>query len=53
MPGCVMAMEACCGAHHLGRLLRDRRGGNEPAARGIDVAISGAVLLMGEEALKE
>src|SRR5258708_19706808 len=23
MPGCVMAMEACCGAHHLGRLLRD------------------------------
>ena len=22
MPGCVMAMEACCGAHHLGRLLR-------------------------------
>ena len=25
MPGCVMAMEACCGAHHLGRLLRDQR----------------------------
>ena len=24
MPGCVMAMEACCGAHHLGRLLRDQ-----------------------------
>src|SRR4051812_1576493 len=23
-PPCVMAMEACCGAHHLGRLLRDR-----------------------------
>src|SRR5260370_4083609 len=23
MSGCVMAMEACCGAHHLGRLLRD------------------------------
>jgi transposase len=23
MPGCVMAMEACCGAHHLGRILRD------------------------------
>ena len=22
LPGCVMAMEACCGAHHLGRLLR-------------------------------
>jgi transposase len=21
---CVMAMEACCGAHHLGRVLRDR-----------------------------
>ena len=21
MPGCVVAMEACCGAHHLGRLL--------------------------------
>jgi transposase len=21
--GCVMAMEACCGAHHLGRLLRE------------------------------
>jgi transposase len=23
MPGCIMAMEACCGAHHLGRKLRD------------------------------
>ena len=23
LPSCVMAMEACCGAHHLGRLLRD------------------------------
>src|SRR5690242_76614 len=23
MPGCVVAMEACCGAHHLGSLLRD------------------------------
>jgi len=22
-PACVVAMEACCGAHHLGRLLRD------------------------------
>jgi len=22
LPGCVMAMEACCGAHHLGRILR-------------------------------
>ncbi|GLS32290.1 Transposase [Mesorhizobium albiziae] len=22
LPPCVMAMEACCGAHHLGRLLR-------------------------------
>lgn len=22
---CVMAMEACCGAHHLGRILRDQR----------------------------
>jgi len=22
MPSCVMAMEACCGAHHLGRVLR-------------------------------
>ncbi len=21
LPGCVVAMEACCGAHHLGRLL--------------------------------
>ena len=21
MPSCVVAMEACCGAHHLGRLL--------------------------------
>ncbi len=21
LPGCVMAMEACCGAHHLGRTL--------------------------------
>src|ERR671912_803142 len=24
LPGCVIAMEACCGAHHLGRLLRER-----------------------------
>src|SRR4051794_16210642 len=23
LPPCVMAMEACCGAHHLGRLLQD------------------------------
>ena len=23
MPACIMAMEACCGAHHLGRILRD------------------------------
>jgi transposase len=23
LPSCVMAMEACCGAHHLGRKLRD------------------------------
>jgi transposase len=23
LPRCIMAMEACCGAHHLGRLLRD------------------------------
>ena len=23
LPGCVIAMEACCGAHHLGRRLRD------------------------------
>lgn len=23
LPSCVMAMEACCGAHHLGRILRD------------------------------
>lgn len=23
LPQCVVAMEACCGAHHLGRLLRD------------------------------
>jgi transposase len=22
-PGCVVAMEACCGAHHLGRRLRE------------------------------
>lgn len=22
---CVVAMEACCGAHHLGRILRDQR----------------------------
>src|SRR5829696_8859396 len=21
LPGCVVALEACCGAHHLGRLL--------------------------------
>ena len=24
LPRCVMAMEACCGAHHLGRKLRDQ-----------------------------
>jgi transposase len=24
LPGCVVAMEACCGAHHLGRLLAAR-----------------------------
>ena len=24
MPACVMAMEACCGAHHLGRVLREQ-----------------------------
>ena len=24
LPGCVIAMEACCGAHHLGRLLVTR-----------------------------
>ena len=23
LPPCVMAMEACCGAHHLGRVLRE------------------------------
>ena len=22
LPACVVAMEACCGAHHLGRILR-------------------------------
>ena len=22
LPPCIMAMEACCGAHHLGRVLR-------------------------------
>jgi transposase len=24
LPACVIAMEACCGAHHLGRVLRDQ-----------------------------
>jgi transposase len=24
LPACVMAMEACCGAHHLGRVLREQ-----------------------------
>jgi transposase len=24
LPGCTVAMEACCGAHHLGRVLRDQ-----------------------------
>jgi transposase len=24
LPGCLMTMEACCGAHHLGRRLRDQ-----------------------------
>jgi transposase len=24
LPRCVMAMEACCGAHHLGRVLQSQ-----------------------------
>src|ERR687892_735423 len=24
LPSCVVGMEACCGAHHLGRILRDQ-----------------------------
>jgi transposase len=24
LPACIMALEACCGAHHLGRVLRDQ-----------------------------
>ena len=24
MPACVMVVEACCGAHHLGRVFRDQ-----------------------------
>jgi len=24
LPPCIMAMEACCGAHHFGRILRDQ-----------------------------
>ena len=24
LPACMMAMEACCGAHHLGRVLREQ-----------------------------
>src|SRR5215216_1517990 len=24
LPACVVAMEACCGAHHLGRVLREQ-----------------------------
>ncbi len=24
LPACVMAMEACCGAHHLGRVMREQ-----------------------------
>lgn len=24
MPACIIAMEACCGAHHLGRLFAGR-----------------------------
>ena len=23
LPACMMVMEACCGAHHLGRVLRN------------------------------
>lgn len=23
LPGCIVAMEACCGAHHLGRVFED------------------------------
>ncbi len=31
-PGCVVAMEACCGAHHLGRRLREAGRRNRPAS---------------------
>src|SRR3712207_4102075 len=24
LPACIVAMEACCGAHHLGRVLREQ-----------------------------
>jgi len=29
LPGCVMAMEACCGAHHLGRALQSVNAGEK------------------------
>ena len=31
LPPCIVAMEACCGAHHLGRILRSQ-GTGRPAA---------------------
>ena len=33
LPGCVVAMEACCGAHHLGRLLVEQ--GHEVLPAGV------------------
>ncbi len=30
LPGCVVAMEACCGAHHMGRVLARIHFGHQP-----------------------
>jgi hypothetical protein len=41
LPSCIVAMEACCGAHYLGRLLTNQ--GCEPNGRTL---IGGSRLLM-------
>jgi transposase len=33
LPPCLVGMEACCGAHHLGRILAAQGHGRRPAER--------------------
>jgi transposase len=39
LPPCIIAMEACCGAHHLGRLLAKPRSPNQADVAGICAAL--------------